>query len=104
MMNKKRYSIIAFLLFQLLSSQEVLQELATINSSSQHCSPTFEAVNNSIFFDAGSGLTNGIEPWSCNTITGATTMFQNVNPGFNSSNPYFIAIINFSLPMMVYMD
>ena len=93
-MNKKLYILIAYLLVQLVSAQEVLQELASINSSSQHCSPTFKALNNTIFFDAGSGLANGIEPWSCNTLTGTTTLFQNINSGFNSSNPYFIATIN----------
>jgi trimeric autotransporter adhesin len=94
MMYKKQYSIIAFLLFQFVSAQEILQELGTINSSSQHCSPTFKTINNTLFFDAGWGLSNGVEPWSCNTITGATSMFQNINSGFNSSNPYFITTIN----------
>ena len=93
-MNKKLHLLLACLLFQFVSAQEILQELAIINSSSQHCSPTFKAFNNTIFFDAGSGFANGIEPWSCNTITGATTIFQNINPGFNSSNPYFITTIN----------
>ncbi len=93
-MNKRLYLLIASLVFQFASSQEILQELALINSSSQHCSPTFKTLNNTIFFDAGSGFANGIEPWSCNTITGATTIFQNINPGINSSNPYFIATIN----------
>lgn len=93
-MYKKKYSIITFLLFQFVSAQEILQELGTINSNSQHCSPTFKVLNNTIFFDAGSGLANGIEPWSCNTITGATSLFQIINSGFNSSNPYFIATIN----------
>lgn len=91
------YIAISCLLFQFVSSQEILQEFAIINSSSQHCSPTFKVLNNTIFFDAGSGLTNGIEPWSCNTVTGSTALFQNINSGFNSSNPYFIATINSKL-------
>lgn len=93
-MNKKLHLLIACLLLQLVTAQEILQEFAIINSSSQHCSPTFKVLNNTIFFDAGSGLTNGIEPWSCNTVTGSTSLFQNMNSGFNSSNPYFIATIN----------
>ncbi|WP_445453706.1 ELWxxDGT repeat protein [Flavobacterium sp. 25HG05S-40] len=96
-MNKKMYIAISCLLFQFVSSQEILQELGIINSSSQHCSPTFKVLNNIIFFDAGSGLTNGIEPWSCNPATGSTSLFQNINSGFNSSNPYFIATINSKL-------
>jgi trimeric autotransporter adhesin len=75
-------------------TQEVVEELATINSGSQHCSPTFKALNNVMFFDAGSGIANGVEPWSCNTATGATSEFKDINLGFNSSNPYFIAKIN----------
>lgn len=97
MKKKLSFSCICFMFCTILSAQEALQELATINSSSQHCSPTFKVLNNTIFFDAGSGLTNGIEPWSCNTVTGSTSLFQNINSGFNSSNPYFIATINSKL-------
>ncbi|MBL7885948.1 MAG: T9SS type A sorting domain-containing protein [Flavobacterium sp.] len=93
-MNKKIYFLISLVWFQFGIAQEALEELGIINSNSEHCSPTFKAIENTLFFDAGSGLANGVEPWSCNTETGATALFQNINSGFSSSNPYFIASIN----------
>jgi ELWxxDGT repeat protein len=81
-----------------LFAQETIERLATINTSSQHCSPTFKALNNTIFFDAGLGIADGVEPWTCNTTTGTTSQFIDLNSiisgGFQSSDPYFITTIN----------
>jgi ELWxxDGT repeat protein len=96
MKTKLKLILICLIIFQAGKAQDIIQELATINSSSQHCSPTFIGLNNTIFFDAGIdfGSFGGVEPWICNTITGATNEFIDLNPGSNTSAPYFITAIN----------
>lgn len=87
----------AILLFtpKTIFSQEIFQKLGLINTNSQHCSPTFKALNTNLLFDAGNGLASGIEPNLFSESLGNIQLLSNINgKNFGSSNPFFIATIN----------